>query len=282
MKPRPATGRKITDFIVRIISSFAALIGIFFLVWILYTIFQKGAAAINWDFFTETPPAPGDSGGGVANAIVGTAVMTGVATVIGIPIGMLAGVYLSEYGRHNKFGEYVRFATNVMMGIPSIIVGLFVYAIFVETTGSFSGWAGAVSLAIIMIPVVARTTEDMLTLVPNQLRESALALGASRRMVTFGIIFRAAKSGLVTGSLLSIARVSGETAPLLFTALNNVFWMESLAEPTSNLTVTIYNFAMSPYDDWNQLAWGASFLITFGVLILTLIARFIFRGAKTR
>ena len=282
MRPRPATGRKALDLFIRLLSSVGALIGIFFLVWILWEVMQRGAAAINWDFFTQIPPAPGDAGGGVANAIVGTVFMTLIATVLGVPIGMMAGVYLSEYGRKTKFGEFIRFSTNVMMGIPSIIVGLFIYAIMVAPMGYFSGWAGGVSLAIIMIPVVARTTEDMLTLVPNSLRESVLALGAPRWKMTIGVVFRAAKSGLITGSLLAVARVSGETAPLLFTALNNVFWPDNLSEPTSNLTVTIFNFAMSPYDDWNQLAWGASLLITFGVLIITILARVIFKEVKTR
>lgn len=282
MKPRPPHGRKLTDLTMKVVSSLAAGIGIFFLVWILFVILQKGAAAINWDFFTEIPPAPGESGGGVANAIVGTLAMTSIATFLGIPVGMMAGVYLSEFGRESKFGSFIRFSTNVMMGIPSIIVGLFVYATLVAPFGRFSGWAGAVSLAIIMIPVVARTTEDMLTLVPNSLRESVLALGAPKWKMTLGVVFRAAKTGLVTGSLLSIARISGETAPLLFTALNNVFWMDSLSEPTANLTVTIFNFAMSPYDDWNQLAWGASFLITSGILFLTITSRFIFREGKRK
>lgn len=282
MKPKPATKRKILDKSVKVVSSLGALLGIFFLFWILFIVFQKGASSINWDFFTKLPAPPGVEGGGVGNAIVGTFMMTLIASLFGIPVGLLAGIYLSEFGRHSKFGELVRFATNALMGIPSIIVGLFIYAIIVAPMRHFSGWAGAAALAIIMIPVVARTTEDMLSLVPNSLREAVLALGAPKWKMTLGVTFRAAKTGLITGALLAIARVSGETAPLLFTSLNNVYWTKSLNEPTGNLTVTIFNFAMSPYDDWNKIAWGASLLITFAVLFLTLIARIIFREAKQR
>jgi phosphate transport system permease protein len=282
MKPKKATKRKIMDKAVKLISSLGALLGIFFLFWILYIVFQRGASSINWDFFTKLPAPPGVAGGGVANAILGTFRMTFIASLFGIPIGLLAGIYLSEFGRQNKFGELVRFATNALMGIPSIIVGLFIYAIIVAPMRHFSGWAGAAALAIIMIPVVARTTEDMLSLVPNSLREAVLALGAPRWKMTLGVTFRAAKTGLITGALLAIARVSGETAPLLFTSLNNVYWTKSLNEPTANLTVTIFNFAMSPYEDWNKIAWGASLLITFAVLFLTLVARAIFREVKQR
>jgi phosphate transport system permease protein len=282
MKPKPATKRKIMDKMIKLISSLGALLGIFFLFWILYIVFQRGASSINWDFFTKLPAPTGVTGGGVANAIVGTFSMTLIASLFGIPVGLLAGVYLSEFGRQNKFGELVRFATNALMGIPSIIIGLFVYAIVVAPMRHFSGWAGAAALAIIIIPVVARTTEDMLSLVPNSLREAVLALGAPRWKMTLGVIFRAAKTGLITGALLAIARVSGETAPLLFTSLNNIYWTKSLNEPTGNLTVSIFNFAMSPYEDWNKIAWGASLLITFAVLFLTLVARAIFREVKHR
>jgi len=282
VNPKPATKRKIVDKTVKMVSGLGAFIGIFFLVWILYIVIQKGASSINWDFFTKLPAPPGVTGGGISNAIVGTFLMTLLASLAGIPIGLLAGVYLSEFGRHGRFGELVRFAANALMGIPSIIIGLFVYALIVLPMRHFSGWAGAAALAIIMIPVVARTTEDMLSLVPNSLREAVLALGAPRWKMTLGVIFRAAKTGLITGALLAIARVSGETAPLLFTSLNNVYWTKSLNEPTGNLTVTIFNFAMSPYEDWNRTAWGASLLITFAVLFLTLVARIIFREVKQR
>lgn len=280
MKSRSLTFRKLTNRIITLVSSFSALIGITALVWILYSVLQKGVFAFNFDFFTHRPTPPGIPGGGVANAIVGSLLITALATLIGVPSGLLAGIYLSEFGSRTKLGALVRFSVNVMMGIPSIIVGLFVYAIIVIPMKSFSGYAGAVALAIIMFPVVARTTEDMLTLVPNSLRESALSLGAPRWKVTLQVIFRAAKAGIITGVLLAVARVSGETAPLLFTALNSTYWPESMSKPVANLTVTIFNFAMSPYRDWQQMAWGASLLIMMAVLLLTIFARWILKESK--
>jgi phosphate transport system permease protein len=199
---------------------------------------------------------------------------------MGIPLGILAGVYLSEFGMHTRLGAAVRFTSNVLMGVPSIIIGLFVYTTCVLPVGHFSGWSGAVSLAVIMLPVVARTTEDMLTLVPNELRESALSLGAPRWRVTMNVIFRSARAGLITGVILAFARISGETAPLLFTAMNSPFAVGSLNEPTANLTVTIFNYAMSPYDDWQAMAWGASLLITMAVLVLTISARALLREKR--
>jgi phosphate transport system permease protein len=273
MTPRSATGRKLADRVVRFSSLIAAGLGIFFLGWILFTVAQRGAQAINWDFFTELPAPPGVAGGGLANALLGTLVITVLAAAIGVPVGMLAGVYLAEYGRSSRLAGAARFAINLLMGTPSIIVGLFVYTFLVLPVGHFSGASGAVALAIIMLPVVARTTEDMLRLVPSSLRESALALGAPRWRVTLGIVFKAARGGMVTGVLLAVARVSGETAPLLFTALNSVYWPTSLGEPLGNLTVTIFNYAMSPYPDWQQTAWGASLVIMIAVLGLTIIAR---------
>jgi phosphate transport system permease protein len=273
MKERSIAGRRLRDLLVRVLSSLAALVGIAFLVWILYVVLARGLSAINWDFFTQRPAPPGIEGGGVGSAIVGTLLMTGLALLIGVPTGLLGGVYLSEFGQHNKLGEAVRFTCNMLMGTPSIIVGVFIYIILVVPMKNFSGYAGAVALAVIMLPVVTRTTEDMLTLVPSALRESALALGAPRWKVTLGVVFRAARNGLITGILLAVARVSGETAPLLFTALNSPYWPNSLNEPTSNLTVTIFNYAMSPYPDWQAMAWGASFLITVGVLGATLFTR---------
>ncbi len=233
----------------------------------------KGIFSLSFDFFTKLPTPPGVAGGGLANAIVGTLLITLVAVLMGVPLGILGGIYLSEFGERSKLAAVIRFASNVLMGTPSIIVGVFVYAIIVYPMGHFSGYAGAVSLAVIMLPVVVRTTEDMLHLVPNTLREAALALGVPRWKVTFQVVFRAAKSGLLTGVLLAIARVSGETAPLLFTALNSPFWVKSLSNPTANLTVTIFNYAMSPYKDWQQKAWGASLLIMAGVLLVTIISR---------
>jgi phosphate transport system permease protein len=273
MKPRSLAYRRGIDMSIRLVSSLAALFGIAMLTWILGTVLLKGSAAINWEFFTELPAPPGMPGGGLANAIVGTLLITLLAVVIGVPIGLAAGVWLAEFGQESKLAEAIRFAANLLMGTPSIIIGVFIYVIMVKTTGNFSGTAGAVALAVIMLPVVARTAEDMLVLVPSALREAALALGVPRWKATVGVVFRAAKAGLLTGTLLAVARVSGETAPLLFTSLNSPYWPESFNEPTANLTVTIFNYAMSPYDDWQTLAWGASLLIAAGVLGTTIITR---------
>ncbi|PLX99630.1 MAG: phosphate ABC transporter, permease protein PstA [Desulfuromonas sp.] len=273
MKPRNIQKRKLIDLAVRLFSGAAAIFGIAMLGWILGTVMLKGAAAINWEFFTELPAPPGLPGGGLANAIFGTLYITFLAVLIGVPVGLAAGIWLAEFGNESKLAEAVRFGANLLMGTPSIIIGVFVFVIMVSTTGHFSGLAGAVALAIIMLPVVARTTEDMLVLVPSALREAALALGVPRWKATLGVVFRAARSGLLTGTLLAVARVSGETAPLLFTALNSPYWPSSVNEPTANLTVTIYNYAMSPYDDWQTLAWGASLLIAASVLGTTILTR---------
>jgi phosphate transport system permease protein len=274
---RPAAGRKLEDRLLKVISACAALLGILALAWILLVVIEKGATAINWDFFFHRTLPTGEAAGGVGNAIVGSALLVGLAIVIGVPLGMMAGVYLAEFGRDTQFGTAVRFSANVMMGIPSIIVGLFVYALLVKPMHMYSGWAGAVALAILMLPIIARTTEDMLQLVPNALRESALALGAPRWKVTFQVVFRAARVGLLTGLLLAVARVSGETAPLLFTCLNSPYWPTSLNGPVANLPVTIWDHAMSPYDDLVRIAWGASLLITVGVLVLNISSRLILR-----
>jgi phosphate transport system permease protein len=273
MIPRSMRGRRRVNRLVSTISAVSAAVGIFFLAWILFVVIQKGIGGLGLDFFTKLPAPPGIPGGGMLNALLGTLIITALATLAGVPIGMLAGVFLAEYGIRSRLREAVRFSSNVLMGTPSIIIGVFIYAMLVEPAGHFSGFSGAAALAVIMLPVVARTTEDMLQLVPNTLRESALALAAPRWKVTIDIVFRAAKSGLLTGVLLAIARVSGETAPLLFTALNSPYWIDSLNEPTANLTVTIFNYAMSPYPDWQQLAWGASLLITGSILIVTIISR---------
>jgi len=280
VRRRPNTGRKAQDLVVKAISAAAALLGIFFLGWILFEVGKRGLGAFDAAFFTSLPAPPGSEGGGLANAILGTLIITAIATVIGVPLGIMSGVYLAEVARGTKRAAAVRFIVNAMMGLPSIIIGLFVYTLLVLPFGRFSGFAGAVALAIIMLPVVARTADDMLSLVPNSLREAALALGAPRWRVTFSIVFRAAKAGLVTGVLLAIARVSGETAPLLFTALNSVYWPTSLMEPMGNLTVTIFNYAMSPYADWQRAAWGASLLIMAAVLGTTVLARVVFKEKK--
>ncbi len=280
MKLRPPAGRRVTNLVVSLWAGAAALLGIIILFWILYVILARGLGALNLAFFTQLPTPPGMSGGGLANAILGSLVLTGVATLVAVPLGLLAGVYLAEFSQDSRAGDYSRFSANVLMGMPSIIVGVFAYALVVVPLKHFSGYAGVLALAILMLPVITRTTEDMLRLVPNTLREAALALGAPRWKVTLAIVFRAAKGGLITGILLAVARVSGETAPLLFTALNSPYWFSSLGEPTPNLTVTIFNYAMSPYPDGQQKAWGASLLITVGVLIITLLARYFLRERK--
>jgi phosphate transport system permease protein len=277
MKPWPSTGRRFMDKLVSGCSVISALVGIGALVWILSGVITRGVGALNLTFFTHLPTPPGTAGGGLANAILGTVAMTVAATLLSVPVGLLSGIYLAEFGQESRVADQSRFSANVLMGMPSIIVGVFAYALVVLPLGHFSGYAGAVALAILMIPVVTRTTEDMLRLVPNTLRESALALGAPRWKVTLVVVFRAAKAGLLTGILLAVARVSGETAPLLFTALNSPYWFKSLSGPTPNLTVTIFDYAMSPYNDWQRLAWGASLVITLGVLGFTLLARFVLR-----
>jgi len=277
MKPRPPTGRRLMDKIVSGWAVISALLGIGALIWILSGVIARGVGALNFSFFTQLPTPPGLAGGGMANAILGTLAMTVAATLISVPIGLLSGIYLAEFGQESRVADNSRFSANVLMGMPSIIVGVFAYTLVVLPLGHFSGYAGALALAILMIPVVTRTTEDMLRLVPNTLRESALALGAPRWKVTLKVVFRAARAGLLTGILLAVARVSGETAPLLFTALNSPYWFKSLSGPTPNLTVAIFNYAMSPYDDWQQMAWGASLVITMGVLAFTLLARFVLR-----
>jgi len=280
MIARSISMRRRTDLLVKTVSGLSALMGVAALGWILWIVTLRGIGAINLAFFTELPTPPGVPGGGLANAIIGTLLITLLASIMGIAVGLFAGVYLSEFGRKSAFASWVRLGANVLMGTPSIIIGVFVYGLMVVRVGHFSGYAGAVALAIIMVPVVTRTTEDMLMLVPNELRESALALGALRWKMTIDIVFRAAKSGLLTGVLRAVARVSGETAPLLFTALNSPYYPQSLNAPTANLTVTIFNYAMSPYADWQRMAWGASFLIMAGVLLMTVTARLFLREKK--
>ncbi len=277
MKLRSLRRRRAADLTLRTLASLSAAGGLLFLGWILLVVVRRGLSALNLDFFTQLPPPPGGEGGGLGNALLGTLAMTVVSAALGVPLGILAGVYLSEYGRESRFGAAVRFTVNVMMGIPSIIVGLFIYALVVVPMRRFSGWAGSLSLALLVLPIVARTAEDMLALVPNALRESALALGVPRWRVTLGIVLRAARTGMITGVLLAVARISGETAPLLFTALNSPYWPTSLGQPTANLTVTIFNYAMSPYANWQSAAWAASLSITAAVLVLTVLARFLSR-----
>lgn len=259
------------------LSMIAMSIGMIFLFWILSVLLYKGFSAISPSLFFASTPAPGTVGGGLANPIVGSLMIVAACTLISTPIGILAGIYLSEYGGNSKFAEVTRFVTDIMLSAPSIVIGLFVYAIIVYQVKHFSGWAGTIALALIAIPVVVRTTENMLRLVPLTLREAAYALGAPKWKVALSVTLTAAKSGVITGILLALARVSGETAPLLFTALNNQFFSTNMNAPMANLPVVIFQFAMSPYDNWVDLAWGGALLITFAVLGLNILARVVFR-----
>jgi phosphate transport system permease protein len=259
------------------LSMAAMVLGMVFLFWILSVLVIKGFSSINLDLFTHSTPAPGSDGGGLANAIVGSLMLIGCCTLISTPVGVLAGLYLSEYGDRSRVAAVTRFVTDIMLSAPSIVIGLFVYAFVVAQVRHFSGWAGTIALALIAIPVVVRTTENMLRLVPGSLREAAYALGTPKWKVAFMITLRAAQSGVMTGILLALARVSGETAPLLFTALNNQFFSTNMNAPMANLPVVIFQFAMSPYDNWVDLAWGGALLITFAVLGLNILARVVFR-----
>jgi phosphate transport system permease protein len=252
-------------------------LGLAVLLWILTVLFSNGLAAMDLNMFTNSTPAPGTDGGGLANAIVGSLLMVGFSVLVSTPIGIFAGVYLAEYGDQSKTAELTRFVTDIMLSAPSIVLGLFVYAIAVATVGTFSGWAGSLALSLIAVPVVVRTTENMLRLVPGSLREAAFALGAPRWKVATLVTLRAARSGVMTGLLLAVARISGETAPLLFTALNNQFFNTDMGKPMANLPVVIFQFAMSPYENWIRLAWAGALLITLAVLLLNIVARVFFR-----
>jgi phosphate transport system permease protein len=259
------------------LSVLAMAFGIFFLLWILATLVVKGFGAITPAMFTESTPAPGSEGGGLLNAIMGSLLMVGIATGVSTPIGILAGIYLAEYGEESRLAQVTRFVTDIMLSAPSIVIGLFIYSIYVAQIRHFSGWAGSFAIALIAIPVVVRTTDNMLNLVPTSLREAAFALGAPRWKVATMVRLRAVKAGVITGVLLALARISGETAPLLFTALNNQFFSTDMNAPMANLPVVIYQFAMSPYDNWRSLAWGGALLITFSVLGLNILSRTLFR-----
>jgi len=258
-------------------SMAAMVLGLTVLLWILFVLFKNGLAALDWNMFTQSTPAPGSEGGGLLNAIVGSLMIVGFTVLVATPIGIFAGVYLAEYGDRSRTAEVTRFVTDIMLSAPSIVLGLFVYAVLVAQVKHFSGWAGSFALALIAVPVVVRTTENMLRLVPGSLREAAFALGAPRWKVATFVTLRAARSGVVTGLLLAIARISGETAPLLFTALNNQFFSTDMNQPMANLPVVIFQFAMSPYDNWIRLAWGGALLITLAVLVINIVARVFFR-----
>lgn len=278
MKVSPLyTRRRRANLIGTGLSMIAMVLGLAALAWILLVLLSNGLAALDLNLFTQDTPAPGTEGGGLRNAIIGSLMIVGLSVLVSTPVGILAGVYLSEYGDSSKTAEFTRFITDIMLSAPSIVLGLFVYAIAVATVGNFSGYAGSLALSLIAIPVVMRTTENMLRLVPGSLREAAFALGAPRWKVSTMVTLRAARSGVITGVLLAVARISGETAPLLFTALNNQFFSTNMERPMANLPVVIFQFAMSPYDNWIRLAWGGALLITLAVLALNILARVFFR-----
>jgi phosphate transport system permease protein len=264
--------RRLANYVIVGLSLAATAFGLLFLVFVLGTLLKNGVGALNVTLFTQSTPPPG-SQGGLMNAIFGSLAMTAIATLVGTPTGILAGTFLAEYAHNSRLGECVRFINDILLSAPSIIIGLFVYSIMVVPMGHFSAWAGAVALAIIMIPVIVRTTEDMLSLVPNALREAAAALGAPKWKIIVTVTYRSAVQGMLTGVLLAVARISGETAPLLFTALNNQFSSSDLNAPMANLPVVIFQFAMSPYADWQALAWAGALLITAAILILNIGAR---------
>ncbi|MBB3221784.1 phosphate ABC transporter permease PstA [Pseudoduganella umbonata] len=273
----PVYRRRLWTHRIGIAMSIGAMsIGVIVLLWILATLLINGLAALTPALFTETTPAPGSEGGGLMNAIVGSLLMVGLSTLVSTPIGILAGIYLAEYGEENKVAAVTRFVTDIMLSAPSIVIGLFVYALYVANVNHFSGYAGSLALTLIAVPVVVRTTDNMLRLVPNSLLEAAFALGAPRWKVATLVRLRAVKAGVVTGVLLAVARVTGETAPLLFTALSNQFFNADMNKPMANLPYVIYQFAMSPYDNWRDLAWAGALLVTFSVLALNILSRTVF------
>ena len=270
--------RKRLNAVALTLSLGAMAFGLFWLIWILAETVRLGLGGINLAVFTEMTPPPQAEVGGLANAIAGSLMMVGAATLIGTPVGVMAGIYLAEYGQKGWLGGTTRFINDILLSAPSIVVGLFIYAVVVAPMKTFSGYAGVLALALIVIPVVIRQTENMLLLVPNALREAAYALGTPKWKLISSITLKAVRAGVITGILLAVARISGETAPLLFTALSNQFWVSSLSEPMASLPVTIFKFAMSPYENWQKLAWAGVFLITLGVLVLNILARVLFRN----
>lgn len=272
--------RRIVNFLCLGISLLTVLFGLFWLAWILWTLFAEGLGSLKLSTLLQTTPPPG-SVGGLSNAIFGSLLMSLFATLIGTPIGILAGTYVAEYGRRGWLGPATRFINDILLSAPSIVIGLFIYTIYVAVVRHFSGWAGTFALSLIVIPVVLKTTENMLRLVPDSMREAAAALGAPQWIVISLVTLRGARAGIITGILLAIARISGETAPLLFTALNNQFWSTNMNAPMANLPMVIFQFAMSPYSDWQALAWGGALLITLSVLVLNIIARLLFPQKST-
>ena len=270
--------RKRVNAIALTLSLAAMAFGLFWLIWILVETVRLGIGGLSLSLFTQMTPPPQSEDGGLANAIFGSVTMVSLATLIGTPIGILAGIYLAEYGQKTWLGSVTRFINDILLAAPSIVVGLFIYSVVVARMKSFSGWAGILALALIVIPVVIRTTENMLSLIPNALREAAYALGTPKWKVIMTVTLKSARAGVLTGILLALARIAGETAPLLFTALSNQFWTSDLSSPMASLPVTIFKFAMSPYENWQKLAWAGVFLITVGVLILNILARTFLRN----
>jgi phosphate transport system permease protein len=270
--------RKTVNAVALVLSLGAMAFGVFWLIWILFETVYLGVGGLALSVFTEMTPPPQAEVGGLANAIFGSAVMVTLATLVGTPIGVMAGIYLAEYGQKTWLGRITQFINDILLSAPSIVIGLFIYTVIVARFKSYSGWAGVLALALIVIPVVIRTTENMLSLIPNALREAAYALGTPKWKVIWSITLKAARAGVITGVLLALARIAGETAPLLFTALSNQFWTSDLREPMASLPVTIFKFAMSPYENWQKLAWAGVFLITMGVLALNILARVLFRN----
>jgi len=267
--------RKLVNAVVLFLSTLAALFGLMWLFWILGTLLYKGLSSLSLEVFIGNPPAPGDNAGGLKHAIVGQTLIVLIATVIGIPIGILAGTYLSEYGKGSRLANWVRDLSDIMMSVPSIVIGTFIYAVLVKPVGHFMGIAGSLALAIMMIPIILRTTDDMLRMVPPELREAAYALGATKFQVIKDVVYRAAVTGIITGVILAVARIGGETAPLLFTSFNNNFFTLNVFQPMASLTVTMYDYAMSPYKYWQELAWAAAIILTFGVLGANILGRII-------
>jgi phosphate transport system permease protein len=264
--------RRIKNATAIVLSALSTAFGLFWLIWILWTTLRNGLAAMKPSLFTQMTPPPG-ADGGLANALFGSLLMSALAIAIGTPIGVAAGTYLAEFAKKRPIGEVIRFVNDILLSAPSIVLGLFVYTLVVRTTGHFSGWAGALALALIVLPVVVRTTDEMLQLVPSQMREAALSLGVPQWKVTLQVLYRSALPGIMTGVLLALARISGETAPLLFTALNNQYWTHDLAAPMASVPVVIFQYAMSPYQSWQSLAWAGAFVVTIFVLLLSLLSR---------
>ncbi|MBT0730801.1 phosphate ABC transporter permease PstA [Rosenbergiella nectarea] len=274
------TRRRVKNYIALTLSLLTMAFGLFWLLWILWTTVSKGIDGLSWDLFTQDTPPPNTDGGGLANALAGSGLLILWSTVLGTPLGILAGIYLAEYGRKTWLAEVIRFINDILLSAPSIVIGLFVYTLVVSRMQHFSGWAGVFALALLQIPIVIRTTENMIKLVPDSLREAAYALGTPKWRMILSITLKASLSGIMTGVLLAIARIAGETAPLLFTALSNQFWSTDMSQPLANLPVTIFKFAMSPFAQWQSLAWAGVLVITLCVLVLNILARMIFVKRK--